>query len=290
MATPNQDAPEGTDAADHRNFVELEVERDIESGRFAGRVLTRFPPEPNGYLHIGHAKAISTNFGIAARYGGQTNLRFDDTNPAKEDQEYVDAIREDVSWLGYEWKGGEHFASDYFDQLYGFAEQLIEKGLAYVCDLDAEQTREYRGTATEPGRNSPNRDRSVEENLDLFRRMRAGEFEDGARTLRARIDMASPNFNMRDPVLYRTRAHHHRTGDAWYLPDVRLRPRAVGRHRGDHPFALNPSSKSTAPCTSGSSSTLTASRAPVRSSSRGSTPRSRSPRSASSRSSWRAAM
>lgn len=218
MATPNQDAPEGTDAADHRNFVELEVEKDIESGRFDGRVLTRFPPEPNGYLHIGHAKAISTNFGIAARYGGQTNLRFDDTNPAKEDQEYVDAIREDVSWLGYEWKGGEHFASDYFDQLYGFAEQLIEKGLAYVCDLDAEQTREYRGTATEPGRNSPNRDRSVEENLDLFRRMRAGEFEDGARTLRARIDMASPNFNMRDPVLYRiARAHHHRTGDAWCI-------------------------------------------------------------------------
>ncbi|MDB2576224.1 glutamine--tRNA ligase/YqeY domain fusion protein [Planctomycetota bacterium] len=218
MSTPNQDAPEGTDAADRRNFVELEVEKDIESGRFDGRVLTRFPPEPNGYLHIGHAKAMSTGFGIAARYGGQTNLRFDDTNPAKEDQEFVDAIREDVRWLGYEWGGGEYFASDYFEQLFGFAEQLIQKGLAYVCDLSAEQTREYRGTATEPGKDSPTRDRSVEENLDLFRRMRAGEFEDGAHTLRAKIDMASPNFNMRDPVLYRiARAHHHRTGDAWCI-------------------------------------------------------------------------
>ena len=218
MSTPHHDAPEGAEPAEHRNFVELEVESDLASERFGGRVLTRFPPEPNGYLHIGHAKAISTNFGIAARYGGETNLRFDDTNPAKEDQEYVDAIREDVRWLGYDWGEREFFASDYFDQLYGFAEQLILKGLAFVCDLSAEQTREYRGTATEPGRNSPDRDRSVEENLDLFRRMRAGEFDDGARTLRAKIDMSSPNFNMRDPVLYRiARAHHHRPWAKSYI-------------------------------------------------------------------------
>jgi glutaminyl-tRNA synthetase len=181
-------------------------------------VATRFPPEPNGYLHIGHAKSICLNFGVAEEFGGTCNLRFDDTNPTKEDTEYVDAIQEDVRWLGFNWPGEPLYASDYFDELYGYAVHLIEKGLAYVDNLSADEIRAYRGTLTEPGKDSPHRDRSIQENLDLFSRMRAGEFEDGALVLRAKIDMASPNLNMRDPVLYRIRrAHHHRTGDAWCI-------------------------------------------------------------------------
>ncbi|MDE0892842.1 MAG: glutamine--tRNA ligase/YqeY domain fusion protein, partial [Planctomycetota bacterium] len=200
------------------NFLETLVEEDLASDRDGGRIATRFPPEPNGYLHIGHAKAICINFGIAKKYGGTCNLRFDDTNPTKEDTEYVDSIKADVNWLGWEWDGEVRYASDYFEQLYSWAEELIEKKLAYVCDLNQEETREHRGTATSPGTNSPHRERSVEENLDLFRRMRAGEFADGACALKAKIDMASPNFNMRDPVLYRIlHAHHHRTGDAWCI-------------------------------------------------------------------------
>ena len=200
------------------NFLETLVEEDLASDLDAGRVATRFPPEPNGYLHIGHAKAICINFGIAKKYGGTCNLRFDDTNPTKEDTEYVDSIKDDVNWLGWSWDGEVRYASDYFEQLYAWAEELIEKGLAYVCDLNQEETREHRGTATSPGTNSPYRERSAEESLDLFRRMRAGEFEDGACSLKAKIDMASPNFNMRDPVLYRImHAHHHRTGDSWCI-------------------------------------------------------------------------
>ncbi len=199
------------------NFIRQIIEDDLASGKHS-RIHTRFPPEPNGYLHIGHAKSIVLNFGVAEDYQGQCNLRFDDTNPHKEDEEYVEAIKEDVRWLGYEW-AGLYFASDYFEQLYQFAVELIEKGKAFVCDLSAEEVREYRGTLTEPGRESPWRNRSVEENLDLFRRMREGEFEDGARTLRAKIDMAAPNMNMRDPALYRIRrgAVHHQTGDAWCI-------------------------------------------------------------------------
>ncbi len=189
----------------------------MAAGRHGGRVATRFPPEPNGYLHIGHAKSICLNFGIAAEYGGACNLRFDDTNPTKEDVEYVDAIKADVVWLGFHWHA-ELYASDYFEQLYRFAVELIRKELAYVDSLTADEIREYRGTPTEPGRNSPYRDRTVAENLDLFAGMRAGEFPDGAHVLRAKIDMASPNFNMRDPTLYRIRrATHHRTGDAWCI-------------------------------------------------------------------------
>lgn len=199
-----------------KHFIELAIDADLASGRF-DRVATRFPPEPNGYLHIGHAKSICLNFGLAQKYNGTCNLRFDDTNPAKEETEYVDSIMEDVRWLGFQWDN-LHYASDYFDQLYRWAEQLIEEGNAYVCDLTGEQTREYRGTLTEPGRNSPFRDRTAAENLELFREMRDGKFPDGARTLRAKIDMASPNFNLRDPVMYRIlRAHHHRTGDKWCI-------------------------------------------------------------------------
>ena len=199
-----------------KHFIEQAIDADLAEGKASG-VFTRFPPEPNGYLHIGHAKSICLNFGLAKSYSGTCNLRFDDTNPSKEETEYVESIKEDVNWLGFEWDN-LHFASDYFDQLYEWAEKLILDGNAYVCDLSGEQTREYRGTATEPGKNSPNRDRTVEENLDLFRRMKAGEFADGERTLRAKIDMASPNFNMRDPVMYRIlRAHHHRTGDKWCI-------------------------------------------------------------------------
>ena len=199
------------------DFVREIVAEDQRSGRHGGRVHTRFPPEPNGYLHIGHAKAICLDFGVASEFGGLCNLRFDDTNPTKEDVEYVDAIQEDVRWLGFDW-AARLFASDYFELLYRYAEQLIRDGRAYVDSLSADEIREYRGTLTEPGRNSPYRDRSVEENLDLFRRMRAGEFPDGAHVLRARIDMASPNINMRDPTLYRIRhAAHHRTGDAWFM-------------------------------------------------------------------------
>ncbi len=200
------------------NFIRDIIVKDLETGKFGGRVQMRFPPEPNGYLHIGHAKSICLNFGLAAEFGGKTNLRFDDTNPEKEEQEYVDSIMENLRWLGFDWEDRVFFASDYFDQLYAWAVQLIGSGKAFVCDLSAEEMRKYRGTLTEPGRPSPWRDRSVEENLDLIERMRAGEFPDGSRTVRAKIDMASPNLNMRDPVMYRIlRATHHRTGDKWCI-------------------------------------------------------------------------
>jgi glutaminyl-tRNA synthetase len=215
VTLPNENPTEGT----HKNFIEVEIEKDFATKEsLRGRsLMTRFPPEPNGYLHIGHAKSICLNFGLAQRYGGKCNLRFDDTNPTKEDQEYVDSIMRDVQWLGFQWDG-LFYASDYFDQLYEWAVQLIREGHAYVCDLDAESMRQYRGTLTEPGRNSPYRDRSVAENLDLFERMKRGEFPDGARTLRAKIDMASPNLNLRDPVMYRIlHSHHHRTGDKWCI-------------------------------------------------------------------------
>jgi len=199
------------------DFIRAIITEDLAAGRNGGRVYTRFPPEPNGYLHIGHAKSICLNFGVAREFGGSCNLRFDDTNPTKEDVEYVEAIEDDVRWLGFEW-AGMHFASDYFEQLYGYAVELIRKNLAYVDSQSAEDMRRSRGTLTEPGTDSPFRNRTVEENLDLFARMRAGEFEDGAHVLRAKIDMASGNINLRDPVLYRIRrAHHHRTGDAWVI-------------------------------------------------------------------------
>jgi len=218
----NRRVPEGDEAELERtapkDFVREIIDEHNRTGKYAGRVQTRFPPEPNGYLHIGHAKSICLNFGIAEEYGGLCNLRFDDTNPTKEEQEYVDSIKEDIRWLGFSWGDREYYASDYFDQLYDWAEQLIRAGKAYVCDLTAEEVREYRGTLTKPGKNSPYRDRSVEENLDLFRRMRAGEFPDGSRTLRAKIDMASPNLNLRDPVMFRIlRATHHRPGDKWCI-------------------------------------------------------------------------
>ncbi len=202
------------------DFIRDIIAADVAANRHDGWVITRFPPEPNGYLHVGHAKSICLNFGLAQENApkARCHLRFDDTNPAKEETEYVESIMADVRWLGFDWGDNLYYASDYFEKLYTFAEQLITKGLAYVCDLTPEQVREYRGTLTEPGRPSPWRDRSVEENLDLFRRMRAGEFADGQRILRAKIDMASPNINMRDPALYRIlRAHHHRTGDAWCI-------------------------------------------------------------------------
>jgi glutaminyl-tRNA synthetase len=200
------------------NFIRTIVSDDIANNKNNGRVATRFPPEPNGYLHIGHAKSICLNFGLAADFNGTCNLRFDDTNPTKEEDAYVRAIMEDVRWLGFDWEDRLFYASDYFDQLFTWAIHLINNGKAYVDELTAEQTREYRGTLTEPGKDSPYRNRSVEENLDLFERMKKGEFPDGAKTLRAKIDMASPNLNMRDPVLYRIlHAHHHRTGDAWCI-------------------------------------------------------------------------
>lgn len=200
------------------NFIHDIIDKDNASGKYGRRVHTRFPPEPNGYLHIGHAKSICLNFGTALKYGGKCNLRFDDTNPSKEEVEYVESIKADVKWLGFDWEDRLFYASDYFDKLYEYAEELIKAGHAYVCDLSAEEIRQYRGTLTEPGKNSPYRDRSVAENLDLFRRMKAGEFPDGSRVLRAKIDMASPNLNMRDPVLYRImRANHHRTGDKWCI-------------------------------------------------------------------------
>ncbi len=217
MNASNVPAGAGENAPEPRpsNFIRDIVIADIESNKFEGRVQTRFPPEPNGYLHIGHAKAICLDFGLADEFGGHTNLRFDDTNPEKEETEYVDAIQQDVKWLGYKWDG-LFYASDYFDQLYEWALKLIKDGKAYVDDLSADEIRKHRGTLTEPGKNSPFRDRPVEENLNLFERMRAGEFPDGSRVLRAKIDMASPNFNMRDPVMYRIlHAHHHRTGDKW---------------------------------------------------------------------------
>ncbi len=201
------------------DFIRNIVEEDLESQKYDGRVVTRFPPEPNGYLHIGHAKSICLNFGVASEYpGGVCHLRFDDTNPLREDVEYINSIQEDVKWLGFDWGSNLYYASDYFDALYGFAEQFILDSKAYVDSLTADEIREYRGTLTEPGKESPYRNRSVEENLDLFRRMRNGEFEDGAHVLRAKIDMTSPNLNMRDPTLYRIRrATHHRTGDKWCI-------------------------------------------------------------------------
>jgi glutaminyl-tRNA synthetase len=199
------------------NFVRDIILEDLKTNKHNGRVQTRFPPEPNGYLHIGHAKAICIDFGLADEFGGHTNLRFDDTNPEKEETEYVESIKADVNWLGFQWDG-LFYASDYFDQLYEWAIKLIKDGKAYVDDLTAEEIRKHRGTLTEPGKDSPYRNRSVEENLDLFERMRAGEFPDGSRVLRAKIDMASPNLNLRDPVMYRIlHAEHHRTGNKWCI-------------------------------------------------------------------------
>jgi len=200
------------------DFIRTIVAEDVKAGKHGGRVATRFPPEPNGYLHIGHAKSICLNFGVAAEFGGTCNLRFDDTNPTREDIEYVDSIQDDVRWLGFTWNGEPLYASDYFERLYEYAQHLIREGLAYVDSLTAEEIRAHRGTLTEPGTASPHRDRPAAESLDLFARMRAGEFPDGALVLRAKIDMSSPNINLRDPVLYRIRrAHHHRTGDAWCI-------------------------------------------------------------------------
>ncbi|MDN3647921.1 glutamine--tRNA ligase/YqeY domain fusion protein [Reinekea marina] len=199
------------------NFLRTILEKDLKEGKHDA-IVTRFPPEPNGYLHIGHAKAICINFGLAQDFQGQTNLRFDDTNPEKEEQAYIDAIKEDIEWMGFEWAGKVKFTSDYFDTLYDWAVHLIKNGDAYVCDLSAEQIREYRGSLTEPGKNSPYRDRSVDENLALFEKMKAGEFDEGACSLRAKIDMASPNVNMRDPIIYRIRkVTHHQTGDKWKI-------------------------------------------------------------------------
>ncbi|GAB4457817.1 MAG: glutamine--tRNA ligase/YqeY domain fusion protein [Anaerolineae bacterium] len=214
-------APAGSAASDSTapaNFIHALIDEDMRTGRFGGRVHTRFPPEPNGYLHIGHAKSIWLNYGTAQKYGGKTNLRFDDTNPVKEEQEYIDAIKEDVRWLGFQWDGPELYASDYFEQLYQWAIQLIKAGKAYVDSLSAEEIREYRGTLTEPGKDSPYRNRSVEENLALFERMKNGEFPDGSHVLRAKIDMTSGNLNMRDPVMYRIlHAEHPRTGNQWCI-------------------------------------------------------------------------
>ncbi|MDY6852677.1 MAG: glutamine--tRNA ligase, partial [Thermodesulfobacteriota bacterium] len=210
MTTPESAPPS--------NFIRNIIDQDLKAGKNEGRVVTRFPPEPNGYLHIGHAKSICLNFGLAGDYNGVCHMRFDDTNPAKEDVEYTESILADVKWLGFDW--GEHlyYASDYFDQLHRYAVQLIKAGRAYVCDLSADEIRAHRGTLTKPGKDSPYRNRSAEENLDLFERMEAGEFEDGSRVLRAKIDMASPNLNMRDPTLYRIRrVSHHRTGDKWCI-------------------------------------------------------------------------
>jgi len=213
MSTATPPPPGG-----NSNFIRDIILDDLKTGKYQGRVHTRFPPEPNGYLHIGHAKAICLNFGLANEFGGKTNLRFDDTNPEKEETEYVDSIMRDVQWLGFQWNGEALYASDYFDQLYEWAVELIKKGRAYVCDLTPEEVRATRGTPAEPGKDSPYRNRSVEENLGLFARMKAGEFPDGARTLRAKIDMASPNFNLRDPIMYRiVHAKHHRTGDKWCI-------------------------------------------------------------------------
>jgi glutaminyl-tRNA synthetase len=213
MSTSNPEPATGPS-----NFIRDIVLDDLKTNKFQGRVHTRFPPEPNGYLHIGHAKSICLNFGLAAEFGGKTNLRFDDTNPEKEETEYVDSIMDTVRWLGFDWEDRLFYASDYFPQLYDWAVQLIREGKAFVCDLTADQIRQYRGTPAEPGKESPYRNRSVEENLDLFARMKAGEFPDGSRTLRAKIDMAAPNFNLRDPIMYRiVHAEHHRTGNEWCI-------------------------------------------------------------------------
>ncbi len=212
---PNRPAESAAPAGD---FIRASIAEDVKAGKYGGQVVTRFPPEPNGYLHIGHAKAICLNFSIAREFGGRCHLRFDDTNPTKEETEYVEAIKDDIRWLGWDWGARLYYASDYFEILYDYAIRLIQAGKAFVCDLSGDQVREFRGTLTEPGKNSPYRDRSVEENLDLFRRMRAGEFPNGARTLRAKIDMAAPNINLRDPVMYRIlHAHHHRTGTKWVI-------------------------------------------------------------------------
>jgi glutaminyl-tRNA synthetase len=206
-----------TETTKPEHFIRKILREDLESSK-VNKIVTRFPPEPNGFLHIGHAKSICLNFGMAKEFGGECHLRFDDTNPEKESEEYVQSIKSDVSWLGFQWAGEERYASNYFDQLYSWAIELIEKGLAYVCDLTPEQAREYRGTLKEPGVNSPYRDRSIEENLDLFKRMTDGEFDEGAKVLRAKIDMASPNMNMRDPIIYRIRKiAHHQTGDKWCI-------------------------------------------------------------------------
>ena len=215
---PSDHSPESAESSNYLNFIEQIIVGDNESGKHEGRVHTRFPPEPNGYLHIGHAKSICLNFGVAEKYGGQCNLRFDDTNPTKESDEYVESIQADVRWLGFDWDDRLFFASSYFDQLYDWAVKLIQDGKAFVCDLNGDEIRDYRGSLTEPGRESPHRDRSTQENLDLFAAMKAGQFSDGSRTLRAKIDMASPNLNLRDPVMYRIlHAHHHRTGDKWCI-------------------------------------------------------------------------
>ncbi|MBI5475183.1 MAG: glutamine--tRNA ligase/YqeY domain fusion protein [Ignavibacteriales bacterium] len=214
MSEPINNLPEQKTS----NFVRDIIDEDLKTNKYDGRVNTRFPPEPNGYLHIGHAKSICLNFGIARDYNGMCNLRFDDTNPSKEEVEYVESIKEDVRWLGFSWGNREYYASDYFEQLYEYAVALIKKGLAYVCELTPEQIREHRGTLTAPGKESPFRNRSIEENLNLFERMRNGEFPDGSKTLRAKIDMSSPNINMRDPIMYRIlRESHHRTGDKWCI-------------------------------------------------------------------------
>ncbi len=206
------------ESGERLDFVRQIVADDLKTGKWDGRVATRFPPEPNGYLHIGHAKSICLNFGIAAEFGGTCNLRFDDTNPVKEEQEYIDSIIEDIKWLGWDWENRLYYASDYFEQMYEYAVQLIKKGKAYVCDLTPEKIRDHRGTLTKPGKNSPDRSRSIEENLELFERMKNGEFPDGSRTLRAKVDMAHPNLNMRDPVMYRIlHASHPRTGDKWCI-------------------------------------------------------------------------
>ncbi len=218
MTTPTEPPAPASGAPGPTHFVREIILEDNRTGKYGGRVHTRFPPEPNGYLHIGHAKSICLNFGLAAEFGGKTNLRFDDTNPCKEEVEYVDSIIRDVRWLGFDWEDRLFYASDYFHQIYDWAVQLIKAGKAYVCDLPAEEVRTYRGTLTEPGKESPYRNRSIEENLELFERMKAGEFPDGSRTLRAKIDMASRNLNMRDPVMYRIlHASHHRTGDDWCI-------------------------------------------------------------------------
>ena len=214
----NLSKPNSAEAPAASNFIREIIVEDLATNKYGGRVHTRFPPEPNGYLHIGHAKSICLNFGLAAEFGGKTNLRFDDTNPEKEEREYVDSIMDNVRWLGFDWEDRLFYASDYFGQLYEWAQQLIRAGKAFVCDLTADEVRQYRGTLTEAGRESPYRNRPLEENLDLFERMRAGEFPDGSRTLRAKIDMASPNMNLRDPVMYRIlHAEHHRTGSHWCI-------------------------------------------------------------------------
>src|SRR5512144_468852 len=210
--------PDAQTTASPVDFIRSIVEEDVAAGRRGGRVATRFPPEPNGYLHIGHAKSICLNFGVAQEFGGTCNLRFDDTNPTKEDVEYVESIIDSVHWLGFDWGDRLRYASDYFDTIYDYTVHLVRDGKAYVDELSAEEIREHRGTLTEPGRESPWRNRPVEENLDLFARMKAGEFDEGVRTLRAKIDMASPNLNLRDPVMYRIRrAAHHRTGETWCI-------------------------------------------------------------------------